>query len=236
MSRLPTVSSRASRGRVETSLASRWSERASRKSNFSSSRRWCPERSAWPSSSRRFRDWRTTFSQRQAAADRLGVRLDVLEARTAEDIDRLFAAATAQNTRVDAMHVHGMPFFIPHRDRIVALAKTRRLPAMYFSETWVTAGGLMSFGPDFVDLHRRMAGHVDKILKGARPADIPVEEPTKYVLAINVRTARELGLTVHSLPRPIAWSNDAAEVPRCVGRPPSFALHRPGACVARAGR
>ncbi len=135
-------------------------------------------------------------SQSQAAADRLGVRLDVLEARTAEDIDRLFAAATAKNTRVDAMHVHGMPFLSQHRDRIVALAKTRRLPGMYFSEAWVTRGGLMSFGTDFVDLLRRMAGHVDRILKGARPADLPIEEPTKYVLAINVKTARELGLTV----------------------------------------
>jgi putative ABC transport system substrate-binding protein len=89
-----------------------------------------------------------------------------------------------------------MPFFLPHRDRILALAKTRRLPAMLYNQSWVTAGGLMSFAPDFVDLHRRMAGHVDKVLKGTRPADLPVVEPTKYVLTINVKTARELGLTV----------------------------------------
>ena len=132
----------------------------------------------------------------QAAANRLGVRLQVLEARTAEDIDRLFAAATAKNTRVDAIHVHGHASLGPHRARILALAKARRLPTMHFFPSWVTAGGLMSFGPDLVEMHRRMAEPVDKILKGARPADLPVEEPTKYVLTINLRTARELGLTV----------------------------------------
>jgi putative ABC transport system substrate-binding protein len=140
--------------------------------------------------------WEAYARESQAAADKLGVRLQVLEARTAEDIDRLFAAATAKNTGVDAIHVHGTTLINLHRDRIVALAKTRRLPAMYLFPSSVTAGGLMSFGPDFFDLYRRLAGHVDRILKGARPADIPVEDPTKYILAINVRTARELGLTV----------------------------------------
>ena len=87
-----------------------------------------------------------------------------------------------------------------HSARIVALAAKSRLPAMYVSKTNVQAGGLMSYGPSFDDLLRRTAGHVDKILKGtARPGDIPVEQPTKFELAINMKTARELGLTVPPL-------------------------------------
>ena len=132
----------------------------------------------------------------QAAAHLLGVRLHVLEAHTAEDIDRAFAAATAKKNRVDALHVHGMASVVRHQQRIVALAKSARLPAMYVSASWVRAGGLMSFGPDYVDLHRRMATPVDKILKGAKPADLPIEDPIKYVLAINLRTAKTLGLTI----------------------------------------
>jgi putative ABC transport system substrate-binding protein len=133
----------------------------------------------------------------QAAADGLGIRLQVFNARTVEDIDRFFASATAKATRVDAIHVYGDSFLNRYLDRIVALAKTHRLPAMYFWPGMVRqSGGLMSFGPHWLDLHRRVAGVVDKILKGARPADIPVEEPTKHLLTINVRTARELGLTV----------------------------------------
>ena len=143
-------------------------------------------------------NWRQETDARssQSAADKLGLQIQFLVARTEEDIDRLFAAATAKNARVDGMHVLGSAFEGRHRQRIIAQAKARRVPVMYFSSNAVRAGGLMSFGPDFIDHFRRLAGPVDKILKGARPADIPVEEPTNYVLAINLKTARELGLTV----------------------------------------
>jgi putative ABC transport system substrate-binding protein len=130
----------------------------------------------------------------EAAADRLGLRLLILEARNAEEIARAFAAAA--NARVHAMHVYGDDLGFRHRAQIIALAKSRRLPAMYLTPGFVRAGGLMSFGPNLLDAYRRMAGHVDKILKGARPGDLPVEQVLKYDLAINVRTARELRLPV----------------------------------------
>jgi putative ABC transport system substrate-binding protein len=135
-----------------------------------------------------------SLSESQAAADRLGLRLQILEARNAEEIDRAFAAAGT--ARVHAMHVYGEPLAFDNRARIVALAESRRLPAMYVTRDFVEAGGLMSFGPNSLDTWRRVAGHVDKILKGVRPTDLPVEQPLKYDLAINMRTARELGLTV----------------------------------------
>jgi putative ABC transport system substrate-binding protein len=130
----------------------------------------------------------------EGAADRLGLKLLTLKVSSAQEIDRAFEAAA--NARVDAMHVYASPLTSREQKRIVALAKSRRLPAMYFTPDWVTAGGLMSYGPNFPDLHRRMAGLVDKILKGARPGDLPVEEPLSYNLAINAKTARELSLTV----------------------------------------
>jgi putative ABC transport system substrate-binding protein len=83
-----------------------------------------------------------------------------------------------------------------HRNLIVALAAQYRLPAVYFTRYFVTAGGLISYGPDYVDQFRRAAGYVDRILKGEKPGDLPVQAPTKYELVINIRTAKELGLTV----------------------------------------
>ncbi|MGH7354587.1 MAG: ABC transporter substrate binding protein [Candidatus Rokuibacteriota bacterium] len=90
----------------------------------------------------------------------------------------------------------GTPCYFINRARIVGLAATNRLPVMYFSTEVVRGGGLMSYGPDSNDLLRRTAGHVDKILKGTKPADLPVEQPTKYDLAINMKTAKTLGLTI----------------------------------------
>jgi putative ABC transport system substrate-binding protein len=129
-----------------------------------------------------------------AAAETMGMKLQILEARQPEEIERAFAAA-AQG-RAEAIHVGGDPMFSVHRARIVELAATHRFPAMYFSTETVRIGGLMSYGPNSSDLLRRTAGHVDKILKSAKPADLPVEQPTKYDLAINVKTAKALGLTV----------------------------------------
>jgi len=129
-----------------------------------------------------------------AAAEKLGLTIQVLEARTPEDIDRAFEAA--KQGRASAIHVHGDPMLGLHRTRIVALAAAYRLPAIYVSSESVLAGGLMSYGPNFEDLLRRVGGYADRILKGARPGDLPVEQPTKFDLFINLKTARELGVTV----------------------------------------
>jgi putative ABC transport system substrate-binding protein len=83
-----------------------------------------------------------------------------------------------------------------HRDLIIKLAARNKLPAVYYARYFVAAGGLISYGPDFADEHRRAAGYVDRILKGEKPADLPVQAPTKYQLAINLKTAKTLGLVV----------------------------------------
>ena len=83
-----------------------------------------------------------------------------------------------------------------YRDLIISLAARHKLPAVYFERSFVSAGGLMSYGPDFVDQFRRAAGYVDRILRGEKPADLPVQAPTKYELVINLKTAKALGLTV----------------------------------------
>jgi putative tryptophan/tyrosine transport system substrate-binding protein len=83
-----------------------------------------------------------------------------------------------------------------HRNLIIMLAAQHKLPAIYWDRFFVTGGGLISYGPDSIDPHRRAAGYVDRILKGAKPADLPVQAPTKYELAIHLKTARALGLTV----------------------------------------
>jgi ABC-type uncharacterized transport system substrate-binding protein len=83
-----------------------------------------------------------------------------------------------------------------HRDLIVTLAARHQLPAVYYQRVFVTGGGLISYGPDFIDQYRRAAGYVDRILKGEKPSDLPVQAPTKYELVINLKTAKELGLNV----------------------------------------
>ena len=98
--------------------------------------------------------------------------------------------------RADTLTVAGTALFDAYRQRLVGLVAKHRLPAVSTVRTFVEAGGLMSYGPDIADLHRRAAGYVDKILKGAKPGDLPVEQPTKFDLAINLRTARALGLTI----------------------------------------
>ena len=90
----------------------------------------------------------------------------------------------------------GSALAIVHRDLIVTLAGRHKLPAVYYDRHFVTAGGLISYGPNSIDPHRRAAGYVDRILKGEKPADLPVQAPTKYELAINLKTARALGLDV----------------------------------------
>jgi putative ABC transport system substrate-binding protein len=92
--------------------------------------------------------------------------------------------------------VTGSPATTSHRNLIIGLAAQYRLPAVYFARFFVTAGGLISYGPDIVDQFRRAAGYVDRILKGEKPADLPVQAPTKYELVVNLKTAKALGLAI----------------------------------------
>jgi putative tryptophan/tyrosine transport system substrate-binding protein len=129
------------------------------------------------------------------AAEALKLSVHVVEVRRAEEVDDAFAAMGQAGA--DALVVFAEPQLIgPRRGRIAALAATSRLPAMCAAKDYVEAGCLMSYGPSLRDIHRRVAVYVDKILKGANPADLPVEQPTKFELVINLKTAQELGLTI----------------------------------------
>jgi putative ABC transport system substrate-binding protein len=130
----------------------------------------------------------------EAAARGLGVRLQVVEARGPADFDRAFSDMT--RARAGALTVFGGTMFANERGRLADLAAKTRLPAVYPARDYVDAGGLMSYGPNVADLSRRAATYVDKILKGAKPADLPVEQPTKFELIINLKTAKALGLTI----------------------------------------
>jgi putative ABC transport system substrate-binding protein len=127
------------------------------------------------------------------AARNLGMALPIVEATTPEELDAAFASAAAQH--VDAIYVFGDILNNLHAPRVVALAAKHHLPAMYLFRQFAN-GGLIVYGPDLADLFRRAGGYVDKILKGSKPADLPVEQPTKYELVINMKTAKALGLTV----------------------------------------
>jgi putative ABC transport system substrate-binding protein len=129
----------------------------------------------------------------QAAARTLGLEVIPLEIRRAEDIAPAFEALKG---RADALYICGDPLLFTNRIRINTLALGARLPTIFNFREHVEAGGLMSYGANFPDLYRRAADFVDKILRGAKPADIPVEQPTKFDLVINLTTARGLGLTV----------------------------------------
>ena len=127
------------------------------------------------------------------AARSLGVGLVAVEATTAEGLDIAFASAAAQHA--DAIVVFGDDLTNRQAPRVVALAAEHRLPAIYLFRQFAN-GGLVAYGPDIVDLYRRLGGYVDKILKGTKPSDLPVEQPTKFELVINLKTAKALGLTV----------------------------------------
>src|SRR6266545_1955449 len=128
------------------------------------------------------------------AARSLGLQLQLVEARGPGDFNGAFAAMARE--RVGALFVVTDPVFILHRARLVDLAAKNRLPSIFTQRADVEAGGLISYGPNFSDMYRRAAIYVDKILKGARPADLPVEQPTKFELVINLKTAKALGLTI----------------------------------------
>ena len=130
----------------------------------------------------------------QAVAPSVGMVVSPVNVHDAAEIERSIASfARAAN---GGLIVTGSGFAVVHRDLIVALAARYKLPAVHYERLFVTAGGLISYGPDYLDQHRRAAGYVDRILKGEKPADLPVQAPTKYELAINLKTARALGLTV----------------------------------------
>ena len=130
----------------------------------------------------------------EVAAQRLGVALEALELRGPEDFEAAFATAKQRNAQ--ALLDLGDPLIIIYRSRITALAASSRLPAMYAVRELQDAGSLMSYGPSIVLVYRAYANFVDKILKGAKPAALPVEQPTKIELVINVKVAKALGLTV----------------------------------------
>jgi len=128
-----------------------------------------------------------------STASKLGVALPIVEATTAEELDTAFASAATQ--RADAIIVFGDALTNIEAPRVVALAAEHRVPAIYLFRQFAN-GGLVVYGPDIFDLLRRAGGYVDKILKGAKPSDLPVEQPTKFDLVINMKTAKALGLTV----------------------------------------
>jgi putative ABC transport system substrate-binding protein len=128
------------------------------------------------------------------AAQALGVQLYPVEARGPDAFDRAFAAVT--RAHAGALLILGDAVFTQHRSRLVELAATSRLPTMHKIRPFVEAGGLMAYGPNALDIRRRAAVYVDKILKGAKPADLPVEQPTKFDLVINLKTAQALALTI----------------------------------------
>jgi len=124
----------------------------------------------------------------------LGVKLESIQAREVQDIERALAGGARR--RVDAMLTLADAYLWSQRERIVAVAARHRLPAMYAELEFSEAGGLMAYGPSVADNFRRAAGYVDRILKGAKPADLPIEQPATLELMINLKTARALGLTI----------------------------------------
>jgi len=129
----------------------------------------------------------------QSVAPSFGVELRPVDLHESSAIERT-VSAFARGAKNGGLIVTGGTFAIVHRALITTVAARHRLPAVYPFRFFVTGGGLISYGPDLVEPHRRAAGYVDRILRGEKPADLPVQAPTKYELAINLKTARELGL------------------------------------------
>jgi putative ABC transport system substrate-binding protein len=134
------------------------------------------------------------LEETQSAARALGFRLHVWTVRAPKDLDEAFAGMRRE--RAEAVMVLADPVFTASRVRIVKLVAAARLPSIYYWKDFVDAGGLMSYGPSLQGLYRRAATYVDKILKGAKPGDLPVEQPTKFELVINLKTAKAVGLTL----------------------------------------
>jgi putative ABC transport system substrate-binding protein len=146
---------------------------------------------------------RDTLRQAEAAARALGLKLQVIEARNPVDLDKAFSAMAME--RSDALSVFGTPMFFVERVRLVQMAARSRLPTVFSSRQFVDAGGLMSYGANLDDLIRRSATYVEKILKGANPANLPVEQPTKFELVVNLKAAHALGIAI---PESLLWRAD----------------------------
>ena len=147
------------------------------------------------------------FGVIQAMAQALKVEVTPVNMRDADEIERVLAAfARAPG---GGLIVTGSALAYNYSDLIITLAARHKLPAVYYEHSFVAAGGLMSYGPDFVDQYRQAARYVDRILKGEKPADLPVQAPKKYELIINLKTAKALGLTVP--PSLLASANEMIE-------------------------
>ena len=135
-----------------------------------------------------------TARELQGAAKALDVKLQILQGRNPKEIDAALSKMTTE--RVGAFVVITNPVLSENRERILNFAVKNRLPATYPNESWVESGGLMAYGTNLADLWRRAATFVDKILRGAKPADLPVEQPLKFDLLINLKAAKQIGLTI----------------------------------------
>ena len=130
----------------------------------------------------------------KAVAPSLSIKLSFVGARTSEEFGPAFSAAS--RARAQALYVIIDPHFFNHRMTLLALASKARLPVIYGEKNFAEAGALMSYGPNFGDMFRQSAGYVDRILKGAKPGDLPIEQPTKFELVVNLKTAKVLGITI----------------------------------------
>jgi putative ABC transport system substrate-binding protein len=129
------------------------------------------------------------------AARGLGLTLQPWEVRSADDFEKIFAALNIKE-RVDGLYVFGGPLMNTNQKRMVSLALKSRLPLMCYTKETVDIGGLLYYGADESDSYRRVAYYVDKILKGAKPGDLPVEQPTKFEFVVNLKTAKQIGVTI----------------------------------------
>jgi len=134
------------------------------------------------------------FGAIQAVAPSLGIDVSPVNVRDAAEIERSLARFAGSANGGLIVTASALAAF--HRDQIIALAARYKLPAVYYERNFAAAGGLISYGPDFLDQYRRAAGYIDRILKGEKPADLPVQAPTKYELVINLKTAKALGLDI----------------------------------------
>jgi putative ABC transport system substrate-binding protein len=146
----------------------------------------------------------TSIKAIESQARLLNVQLQILNVKTVDDIPGAFSSML--EAKASALTVLTQGMFVRNRRRIVKLAAKCRLPAIYHRNDFVKAGGLMSYGPNHADLYRRAAYFVDKILKGAKPSDLPVEQPTKFELVINLKTARQIGITIP--PEVLMWADE----------------------------
>jgi ABC-type uncharacterized transport system substrate-binding protein len=135
-----------------------------------------------------------SLKETQTTAGGLRIQVQYYDIRAVSDIETAFRAL--RQSRSDALLVLPSPLFLSHRKNFVELAANHRIPAIYYAAEFVEDGGLISYGVNIADLFRRAAYYVDKILKGAKPADLPVEQPTKFELVINLKTAKQIGLTI----------------------------------------